>query len=379
MDSDLSCLDLFCGAGGFSLGFSRANEIKVIAGTDYHPTVGETYKNNLDIEFVKKDIRDLEAKEFCQRGNFSAEEIDIIIGGPPCKGFSTAGPYEVDDPRNSLFRHYLKLVKEIEPSAIVMENVPGILHLEDGLFKDQIIKHTRRIGYNTKAIKLNAADYGVPQLRERVFFIGYLDGETVSRPPETHSGSIGQQRLGNSESNNPYVKVEAATGDLSFLDVGDSSMTYEREPETKYQKEMREGQDVLYNHKAPNHSQRIQNRFGALDQGQSMDELDEEHQTAKHSLMRWDPDEPAYTVTTLPEDFVHYEKNRIPTVREMARIQSFPDWFKFEGPRTTGGKRRRTACPQYSQVGNAVPPLLAEAVAKEVRNKLKRAKKQHCQ
>lgn len=110
-----------------------------------------------------------------------------------------------------------------------------------------------------------------------------------------------------------------------------------------------------------------------------MDDLDEEHQTAKHSLMRWNADAPAYTVTTLPEDFVHYEKNRIPTVREMARIQSFPDWFKFEGPRTTGGKRRRTACPQYSQVGNAVPPLLAEAVAKEVKNKLKRTKKQHCQ
>lgn len=374
MNSELSCVDLFCGSGGFSLGFHMEG-FDILAGTDLHETASQTYKQNIEAPCVVGDIRDLSPDEFYQQAGIDPENIDVIIGGPPCKGFSTAGPYDVEDRRNSLFLQYIDFVEDILPRAIIMENVTGLLSMEDGKFRDRILKYTQDLGYNTTYLKLNAADYGVPQLRERVFFIGYQENHPVNHPQQTHSGNGQKLITGYGENElQDYVTTKNAVSDLAFLGIGEQAEEYEKLPETDYQKQLRGDQDVLHNHTSPDHSKRIQDRFAKFEPGESVSDVEnritESIKTRKHTIMRWDPDKPANTVTTLPEDFIHYKHNRIPTVRELARIQSFPDWFEFKGPRTTGGQQRSNSLPQYSQVGNAVPPLLAQSLAKEIKKHL---------
>lgn len=373
----MKCVDLFCGAGGLSLGMKHAG-FEILAGTDAHENAAETYEENIGSPCVVGDIRELSPQEFIDRGDFDPEQVDVVVGGPPCKGFSTAGPYDVDDPRNDLFRQYLEFVEEIEPDAILMENVTGVLSMHDGAFREQILEYTGELGYNTEYIQLNAANFGVPQLRERVFFVGYSDGSHITRPAQTHTGSQ-QKRMSEFDSDvelEDYVTTKDALHDLAFLEIGEKSSEYAWEPETEYQEKMRGDQSEIYNHRSPNHSQRIQDRFDKFDPGESVQDVEarlgeDVLNTKKHTIQRWHPDKPANTVTTLPEDFVHYEHNRIPTVRELARIQSFPDWFEFKGPRTTGGPQRSDALPQYSQVGNAVPPLLAQAIGDKMEETLR--------
>lgn len=171
-----------------------------------------------------------------------------------------------------------------------------------------------------------------------------------------------------------WISTEDAIGDLSFLCNGEKAQEYTFTARTEYQPAMRENINLgPFNHKATNHSARVQKRFRHLGHGESGDDLPLDYQTKKHSLQRWHPDEPAPTITTLPDDFVHYQWPRIPTVRKLARLQSFPDWFEFKGPRTTSGKRRKSTVPRYSQVGNAVPPRLAKNVGLEIRRQIRTA------
>ncbi|AXG06563.1 DNA cytosine methyltransferase [Haloplanus rubicundus] len=369
MTSRLTCVDLFCGAGGFSLGFSHAG-FDVVAATDYQESAGKTYTHNLDAPFLQADVADLarEIEPLVTLGNFDAGAIDVVVGGPPCKGFSTAGVYNPDDPRSSLLHHYIRAVEHLQPRAIVVENVPGAKAVRDGTYVDALLRNARDLGYKIRMMKLNAADYGVPQLRERLFFVGYKDDIPVSRPIPTHAGDAKQQRLGETLIDKKHVTVAEAISDLSFLGPGEESHEYELPPQSEYQEQMRDGHEgPLFNHVAPNHSDIVRERFQTLDEGAGIDDLPPRLQTDKHSMRKYDRTEPANTVTTLPEDFVHYEQPRIPTVRELARLQSFPDWFEFKGPRTTGGPQRIDSLPQYSQVGNAVPPLMAEAVGWHVK------------
>jgi len=369
MDSRLTCVDLFSGAGGFSLGFSMAN-FDIVAATDYQESAKKTYTYNLGAPFLQADIADLasDIEPLVTTGEFQPKDIDVVIGGPPCKGFSTAGVYNPDDPRTSLLHYYINVVEQLEPRAIVVENVPGAKSMKGGAYVNALLRNARDLGYKIRMMELNSADYGVPQLRERIVFIGYRDDTPVSRPIPTHTGDANQQRLGKTLLNKNHVTVEEALSDLSYLGPGQESREYELSPQSNYQALMRSGHDgPLHNHKAPNHSEIVRERFRALEEGEGIDDLPPRLQTAKHSMRKYDRAKPAHTVTTLPEDFVHYDQPRIPTVRELARLQSFPDWFEFKGPRTTGGQRRIDALPQYSQVGNAVPPIMAEAIGCQVR------------
>lgn len=364
-----TCVDLFCGAGGLSLGLKYAG-FDILVATDYHETAGETYSSNLDEDFLQADITNLAQNidPLLEAGGFDLADVDVLVGGPPCKGFSTVGVYNPDDPRNSLLHKYIDVLELIQPDAILIENVPGVKSTMDGAYVERLLTRTRSLGYNTQMMELNAADYGVPQHRNRVFFIGYQDSHPVSRPPQTHVGDIGQQRLTSSQIQREYVTTSEAIDDLAFLGPGEAIDEYMDSAVSDYQKLMRHRHNgKLYNHEAPDHSLTVQERFRAMDPGDSMDDLPPRHQTSKHSLRKLHPERPAGTVTTLPEDFVHYSRARIPTVREMARLQSFPDWFEFKGPRTTGGEQRVDSLPQYSQVGNAVPPILAEAIGRHVR------------
>lgn len=370
MSSSLSCVDIFCGAGGFSLGLERAG-YNVLAATDYHKTAEMTYTNNLSHPFYCGDVVNLadDLTPLLETGNFDREDVDVLVGGPPCKGFSTAGPNPAaaDDARNTLFDSYLTILEEIDPEALIIENVAGVTRVENGKYADRVLSETRKLGYNTRMMELDAANYGVPQRRNRVFFVGYRD-LPVSRPRRTHVGDTGQQRLGSVSGTRSHVTVKEAISDLAYLGLDDVSREYMDDAHSDYQRLMRQDNDgTLYNHKSTNHGNRVRERFAAMDPGDTVDDLPAHLQTDKHTLQRLHPDQPSPTVTTIPEDFVHYSRDRIPTVRETARLQSFPDWFEFKGPRTTGGARRKNALPQYSQVGNAVPPILGEAVATHVR------------
>lgn len=366
MGSEINTVDLFSGAGGLTLGFERAG-FNTLAANEIYEDACKTYRANFpDVTCVQKDINKLTAEELMNKAEFEPEDVDAVIGGPPCKGFSIAGERKPDDPRNALFEEYLRIVSKLNPKVILMENVPGILSMKDGAYVEKIKKEMRNLGYTVKHRKLNAADYGVPELRERIIFLGYKEGYEVSFPEATHTGGESQQKSSDNGLK-PYVTVESAIGDLDFLCSGQESEIYEKDSRTHYQKKMRENSESLHNHKASNHSERIQKRFELIDEGKGMETVPEEYRTKKHSVQKFDRKEPSPTITTLPEDFVHYKRNRIPTVREVARIQSFPDDFVFKGPRTTGGKRRRVSVPQYSQIGNAVPPLMAEALAEELK------------
>lgn len=364
-----TCVDLFCGAGGFSLGFRRAG-LKIEGALDANDDALETYDANFEVTPVNEDISEIEPDEFLRKADVVPDDIDVVVGGPPCKGFSTAGMRDPEDPRNKLINDYIDFVTTIDPEVVVTENVTGILSLSDGKYAQKLVDELGEVGYHIgEPHKVSASSYGVPQLRTRVLFMGSKKGPISPPDPEYNSAETkdGESRSGGSKQ---LVTTKDALSDLETIDIDEEQTTYSKRPETEYQKIMREGSDELFNHKTSNHGSRVQKRFGEMEPGSSMDDLPEDLQTSKHSQQRLHPERPSPTVTTLPDDLVHYADPRIPTVRELARLQSFPDSFEFKGPRTTGGARRKTACPQYSQVGNAVPPLMAEEIAYEVKTHL---------
>ena len=348
-----TAIDLFCGCGGMGLGLEQAG-FEVLYANDISKDATNTYKANLragkvveckDIALVKP--RALKRKIGCP--------VDIVVAGTPCQGFSTLGKRDPEDPRNALFEHLARFLRAFKPKMFVMENVAGMLIMRDGQNFGEICEKLEAAGYRTTCLRLNASSYGVPQNRERVFLVGTRgDAGGITGP----------------KSAKQKTTVAEAISDLDFLDFGEESSAYKKHPGTKYQRKMRGRCRALRNHKAPRHSRKVRDRFAAIPPGENGRQVVE---MGKRDCYKMDPDAQSRTVTTLPEDFIHYRKDRIPTVRELARIQSFPDWFVFTGPRTTGGRQRRTTCCQYTQVGNAVPPMLARKLFKSIKPMLERA------
>ena len=360
-------VDLFAGAGGISVGFTKAG-FNVVAANEYNPVAAKTYAyNHPETCLIVRDIYELKAEDVYQNTKLSEGKTDVLVGGPPCQGFSMAGKRNANDPRNTLFRQYLRLVSELQPKWVVMENVPGLLSMQGGKVVDEIITSFHDLGYAITPRVLNSADFGVPQIRHRVFFLGNRVGKQISFPNATHMNNTKYLRIF-PEDVNPYVTVGEAISDLKYLGIGEGEeeIDYSNNYETNYQRKMRHGAKKLYNHVSSNHNENIQKRFSTVKKGGGMKSVPEKLRTKKTVLYRFDDKLPSRTITTLPDDYIHYSLNRIPTVREMARIQSFPDSFRFLGHRTTGGDRRKLDCPQYTQVGNAVPPLLAQALAEHL-------------
>ena len=345
-----TAIELFCGCGGMGLGLEQAG-FEVLYANDISRDATNTYKANLNAGVVEcKDVSRVKLREVKEK--IGHDRVDLVVAGTPCQGFSTLGRRNPDDPRNALFRHLARFLKAFKPKVFVMENVGGMLTMRDGLDFGKIREKLEAVGYSTTYVKLNASRYGVPQNRERVFLIGTTgDASEITGP----------------EPNRRKTTISEAISDLDFLDFGEESSAYEKRPETLYQKAMRRGCRSLYNHEAPRHSKKVRDRFAAIPPGENGRKVVE---MGKRDCYKMDPDLPARTVTTLPEDLVHYRKDRIPTVRELARIQSFPDWFVFTGPRTTGGRQRKVTCCQYTQVGNAVPPMLARRLLESIRSVL---------
>lgn len=352
MKKKYSVLDLFCGCGGLSRGFIDAG-FSVKLGVDFDDMALKSFEKNHDgAVAMKLDLMDLdnvsEIKKFFKEKKCG---LDVLVGGPPCQGFSLAGPRKIDDSRNILYRAMVKTAKELRPKVVVLENVPGMVLLHDGLVKEKIIEDFTELGYNMGEPKiLYAPDYGVPQIRKRVVFVGLLGGK--------ESFSYPAPKLEKKD----YVTCEAAIGDLPSLDgiVGDEVQKYPCDPKTEYQKKMRKGSSWIYNHQGTIHDEKTKKFIAMVPEGKNYKSLPKEYAGIyryHEALTRYHSKKPSPTINTCHRSHFHYKWDRIPTVRESARLQSFCDTFIFYGNKAQ----------QYRQVGNAVPPLLGKAVAEEVK------------
>ena len=350
-------VDLFCGAGGLSRGFMDAG-FDVVLGVDFDDDALKTFeKNHGDAKAMKLDLFNhdniLEIKRFLDRKKI---KLDVLVGGPPCQGFSLAGKREEDDKRNILYSAMVKTAKLLKPRVVVLENVPGMLTLYNGLGKQRIFDDFSNLGYKMSVKVLYAPDYGVPQIRRRAVFVGLLNEEKGFEYPLP---------LLDKES---YVTCSEAISDLpSLVDDTDYSLDrvreYLTEPTSRYQKEMRKHSRFVYNHYPTKHAQKTISNIAKIPDGGNYKDLPkEESKRFKYheSLHRYASNKPSLTIDTGHRTHFHYKYNRIPTVRECARLQSFPDDFIF-----TGSKQH-----PYKQVGNAVPPLLGKAIAGKVKEYL---------
>lgn len=346
-------IDLFAGVGGMSLGFEKQG-FDVVLANECDPSIAEAYKeNHTKTKMIVGDITTLDLKESFGKYN---GKVDVVIGGPPCQGFSQKGKRKtIHDERNFLFKYYVKVVELVKPKYFVMENVPNLLTAEKGYFKKEIEELFNAMGYSLTMGVLNASDYGVPQNRKRAVIIGKLNGNAPELPTPL----------------NKRVTIWDAISDLAYLESGEGQeeQLYINEPETDYQKKLRKNSKCLYNHIATKHSKVALERLSLIPENAGREVLPAEHLTKSIYSGTWTRmrrDEISVTITTrfdTPSSgkFTHPFLNRAITVREAARIQSFPDDFKFVGNK----------CSQMKQVGNAVPPLLAAAVAKVIIDDIK--------
>ena len=344
-------LDLFCGAGGLSAGLDQVKDIETVIGVDFEKNAINTFNQNFPNAIgIVADITDEKSKnEIIKLAK--DKNVNMIVGGPPCQGFSLKGKnLGMDDPRNFLFLEYYYMVKKIKPEVFVIENVKNILNSENGYFKDQIIEKFSGLGYIINYGVLNAKNYGVPESRERAIIIGSLS-RSISLPVPTIK---------------KYVTVRDAISDLNYLNSGEGEFEtdYINKPLTNYQKKLRGKK--LYNHQATNHSKFCLEKLSMIPSEGDKKSLPKElHGRQKFattwSRLKWDDISPTIdTRFDTPSNGrnSHPVLNRAITPREAARIQSFPDDFVFYGPKTAVCK----------QIGNAVPPLLAKAIGLAIRD-----------
>ena len=353
LPTSFKVLDLFCGAGGLSWGLDKNPNFTTVVALDFDEKAAETFKRNITTsEVLVGDITDITVKENIVK--LSLEKgVNMIVGGPPCQGYSMKGKkLGLADPRNFLFREYLDLVKRLNPDVFVIENVKGLLLSANGWFKDEIVQTIESLGYTVRFSILNAADFGVPQSRERAIFICSRHG-AIAMPKPTVA---------------KRVTVREAIADLAYLESGEGEFEqdYITEPSSDYQKARREGSRKLYNHKASNHKQVAIDKLKLIPPEQGKECLPEDmHGNQKFKTtwgrLKWDEVSPtidtrfdASSNGTNNHPFLH----RAITPREAARIQSFDDKFVFYGSKVYVRK----------QVGNAVPPLLAKAIADQIAN-----------
>ena len=357
--SKFNAIDLFCGAGGLSLGFQQAG-FNIIVGVDNEQAALDTFVFNhkgaigLNADLSKQETFDLISKTAGNR------KIDVIIAGPPCQGFSLTGPRNFDDPRNKLYLAVIEMVKQYNPKGFIVENVPGMANMYKGQVKDEVLRRFTEMGYNVDCRILKACDYGVPQMRKRLVFMGVRKDIGEPHFPEPTFGP---------ETERPYRTCRDAISDLPTRvnNLGQNEDEYEKPAETEYQILMRKNCSILYNHIATDHKQFVKDTIALVPEGGNYKDLPEGVGESRNFHMAWtrlNGNMPARTVDTGHRNLFHYELNRVPTVRESARIQSFPDDFVFKGTRTK----------QDRQVGNAVPPLLGQVLAEELLKIFERGK-----
>lgn len=346
----IKAIDLFAGCGGLSKGFLDAG-IEVLLGVDNNDVALKTFEyNHENSKVLNCDLSDKKSLKMIDE-SISSQKIDLIIAGPPCQGFSLSGPRKFDDERNKLYLSVFDAVDYFKPRAFVIENVIGMATLYKGQVREEIIKRFEKLGYTVSNKILNSADYGVPQKRKRLFFVGITKDIAYNRftfPLPTLS-------------NENYVSARDALDDLPSREneVGDNESSYDKKPRTEYQRYIRANSTILHNHVGTRHTELVKNVISLVPEGGNHKDLPEGVGTSRKFNEAWtrcDGHMPAKTVDTGHRNYFHYKYNRVPTVRENARLQSFKDDFVFFGNKTQ----------QYRQVGNAVPPLLGYHIAKEI-------------
>ncbi len=359
-------IDLFSGVGGLSNGFKKAG-FEIISANEYDPKIAFSYsKNHPTTKMIVSDISKINSSALLVKN----DAVDVIVGGPPCQGFSMSGKRIrangafLDDPRNELFKEFFRVVKDLKPKVFLIENVASILNIHNGEIKKKIFNLFESINYKLHVKVLIAADYGVPQLRKRAVFIGTnlnIDPKKLF-PKKTHGLNTSKQ----------HVTVEESIFDLPKIQAGGGSTKskYNQKPKNSYQKERRRNTKILHNHKASTHDKKIIEIMKKIKEGNGRESLPLHLQTnSVHSgsYGRMDRNKPAYTITTRFDTppvgrVTHPYLNRTITPREAARIQSFDDDFIFYGNKSSIGK----------QIGNAVPPLLAYAIANKIITNIKK-------
>lgn len=350
MKKNYKVLDLFSGAGGLSYGFYKAG-FEIIGAIDNDKDAIETHNLNFNTGYsICRNIKDFNKGEIINK----FKKTDLIIGGPPCQGFSSANMWQKDmqDERNKLFFQFIKFVKYLKPKAILIENVQGILTKNDGFAKKKIYEILEHQGYNINSKVLLASDYGVPQNRKRAFFVGIRKDLKV----DFNFEKIPKKEL---------VTVEEAISD--FYNISNDENKFNNEPRSKYQEIMRiNSNNSIHNHQIKYPNQKVRERMSHVPQGGNWRHVPEKLwdtvRNNRHSsaYRRLKEDEPSVTIDTGHMNYFHPLYDRVPTVRESARLQSFPDDFIFLGSKTS----------QFRQVGNAVPPILSEALAKQIKIEL---------
>lgn len=391
----LSVLDTFAGAGGFSLGFKLAGA-KVVGAIEVDSWACETFQFNHPESIVMQgDIKAITDEEIVNA--FGKFNVDIILGGPPCQGFSICNKNNGDfkDPRNSLFEEFIRVGRLLKPKIMIMENVPNLIKARTEnkeLVVDIIKNELKNIGYHVEYRIVDAADYGVPQIRKRLAIIASKIKLENPFPKKTHA-ILNTPDLFESELKSCPTLWDAIS-DMPDIEAreGAEEADYSKPPQNEYQRLLRNGASKLFNHKAMNHSSRVVERFASMSCGDSISDVPKHLRPLRRNSSefsekvydqnnrRMHPDRQCHTVpASFYANFVHPYKDRNFTAREGARIQSFPDWYVFKGKPTVvsqkllqrEGRLEEKHLGQYNQIGNAVPPLMAKAIAENILKQLR--------
>lgn len=384
-------IDLFSGAGGLSEGLRQAG-FKGLYANEIQHRYAETYAlNHVDTIIDKQDIRQVNARAVRERLQLKRGEIDLVAGGPPCQGFSINAPVRsLQDERNHLFKEFLRFVDEFYPRAVLIENVPGLVSFEGGLTLQAILMELEKHGYHSDVRILYAPHYGVPQSRWRTIIIGLRNSSSLNAafPEPMHEAPVRVNFTSSFEGRNiialpgkvelpQFVSVKDAIDDLPILqngDLGETVKAYRSKPFNAFQRAMRIGSKGVLNHEAARLAKVNLMRLSHIPPGGNWTNIPEEllpkgmrrARRSDHTKRygRVSPDGLASTILTKCDPhwgaYFHYNQDRAFTVREAARLQTFPDRFHFLGSRVE----------QYEQVGNAVPPLLAAAIGRSIANAL---------
>jgi DNA (cytosine-5)-methyltransferase 1 len=387
MESNLKYIDLFAGCGGLSTGLHMAGW-KGLFAVEKNASAFSTLKANLVdrrehfswptwLATTNWDIKDLLKQKEDELGRLKGT-VDLVVGGPPCQGFSTAGRRQEGDERNNLVHTYLKMVELVQPRAILFENVRGFTMkfkanaLGGIAYSQLVIQQLRDLGYDdARGELIDMSDFGVPQRRQRFIVIATREGaadavfEALNNRCSDHLSDRGIPKKNGVKS--ALSDLQRCHGTAPCPDSKGFRSGIASQAKTGLQKHLRNGSNTNTpdSHRFVNHTDDVEAVFERLLASAPRNRCilgaaREPYGLKKRSVTVLDGNQSAPTVTTIPDDFVHYSEPRVMTVRECARLQTFPDWFEFKGPYTTGGKQRVLQAPRYTQVGNAVPPLFAE-------------------